>query len=181
MYSRWPSHCPPPARQTPEHPHGSASGSAGLDGQNRRDLGKCRQAGSCATPSPRERQFYGDALHNLIYGRGRRAAQETIRRQAVSIVVGVSGFAASGNPPTSPILPSTAEKGADEPCPRLNVGPQRQRSHMSVACFLRNFTRAPSLGDGFQAVTAIARCSARLGEEAQTAALIRAGLKELAQ
>jgi holliday junction DNA helicase RuvA len=32
-----------------------------------------------------------------------------------------------------------------------------------------------------QAVTAIARCSARLGEEAQTAALIRAGLKELAQ
>ncbi|HZZ61703.1 MAG TPA: Holliday junction branch migration protein RuvA [Roseiarcus sp.] len=32
-----------------------------------------------------------------------------------------------------------------------------------------------------QAVTAIVRCSARLGEEAQTAALIRAGLKELAQ
>jgi holliday junction DNA helicase RuvA len=32
-----------------------------------------------------------------------------------------------------------------------------------------------------QAATAIARCSARLGEEAQTAALIRAGLKELAQ
>ena len=29
--------------------------------------------------------------------------------------------------------------------------------------------------------TAIARCAARLGEEAQTAALIRAGLKELAQ
>ena len=32
-----------------------------------------------------------------------------------------------------------------------------------------------------QAATAVARCSARLGEEAQTAALIRAGLKELAQ
>ncbi len=32
-----------------------------------------------------------------------------------------------------------------------------------------------------QAATAIARCSTRLGEEAQTAALIRAGLKELAQ
>lgn len=32
-----------------------------------------------------------------------------------------------------------------------------------------------------QAVTAIARCFARLGEDAQTAALIRAGLKELAQ
>ncbi len=32
-----------------------------------------------------------------------------------------------------------------------------------------------------QAATAIARCAARLGEEAQTAALIRAGLKELAQ
>jgi holliday junction DNA helicase RuvA len=32
-----------------------------------------------------------------------------------------------------------------------------------------------------QAAAAIARCSAELGEEAQTAALIRAGLKELAQ
>jgi len=32
-----------------------------------------------------------------------------------------------------------------------------------------------------QAATVIARCSTRLGEEAQTAALIRAGLKELAQ
>jgi holliday junction DNA helicase RuvA len=32
-----------------------------------------------------------------------------------------------------------------------------------------------------QVATAIARCSARLGQEAQTAALIRAGLKELAQ
>jgi holliday junction DNA helicase RuvA len=32
-----------------------------------------------------------------------------------------------------------------------------------------------------QAATAIARCAARLGEEAQTADLIRAGLKELAQ
>ena len=32
-----------------------------------------------------------------------------------------------------------------------------------------------------QAAMAIARCSAQLGEEAQTAALIRAGLKELAQ
>jgi holliday junction DNA helicase RuvA len=32
-----------------------------------------------------------------------------------------------------------------------------------------------------QAAAAIARCAARLGEEAQTSALIRAGLKELAQ
>jgi Holliday junction DNA helicase RuvA len=32
-----------------------------------------------------------------------------------------------------------------------------------------------------QATTAIAKCSARLGDEAQTAALVRAGLKELAQ
>jgi holliday junction DNA helicase RuvA len=40
------------------------------------------------------------------------------------------------------------------------------------------------VGLGFaraQAATAIARCSARLGEEAQTAALVRAGLRELAQ
>jgi len=83
------------------------------------------------------------------------AARLVLELKDKAPVVGSAEFTGSGAGPGAPSLPRAAEDAI-------------------LALVGLGYARA-------QAATAIARCAARLGEEAQTAALIRAGLKELAQ